>query len=702
MAAIREIVIQNVKGQDTVQQLTGKDIIIGQNGVGKTTRLQALGISLLGYVPGHGKLPAETFKLSTGDEMTVGLKTDQFSFSRTFQKNEKSDRDGNTVTSIKQKITVSPSRGEKKNSDCEGRISAEMGNFPVMMDFNEFLSLSDAKRREFIYSLSGFDSEKWSRARVQQHLEDTFLTPELEVNDPDKYQIMSQVISTAMKEYPVRYEIQSGLQSMMVWASNKLSFWKKEKQKSEGAVKKIAELKNQLSETDRNIAQNKEELEALQQQLIQVEKQISADTEKQKAIASRFQKIETLQKEVAEEKATNMDDHLKNLNDLKAELEALKTDFTQELEVLHVKKREAGDQYTKLQQEAQSLHQAITKQSAAIDALKGPLAVIEKQAGKCVIDQRIGCNKDFTAYVDHMRTKIEADTQEVQTLKIKYLTMDKEIDALRRLCLDYDRDLYLIHQQERGARQKEVTLNNKINTLENFIGAFEEKLMFKERELADLQAQPVEPTAPMDLLEKQKEGLAQQIKDLNAKLDEQEKAKITLSNLKSSMIDSKEASHHTDCFKYLSEALGAKGIQGELAKETLGPIQEAVQENLSMMGVDHEFFFSTESDNGKEIFQFGWVNEKGHQVNFNALSTGQKLMVLIALMVAMIEKAAPPVRVLAIDNIENLDRRNTERVLKGLNQISVKLDNIILCGVIDIENAEGFTVWNLSRGVVHE
>ena len=120
------------------------------------------------------------------------------------------------------------------------------------------------------------------------------------------------------------------------------------------------------------------------------------------------------------------------------------------------------------------------------------------------------------------------------------------------------------------------------------------------------------------------------------------------------------------------------------------------------MGIENKFYFSTNSDTGKEIFQFGWINKFGDKRNFDALSTGQQMILLIAMLTTFIEKASPACRILAIDNIENLDSGNLKNVLDGLNKLSDKLDNIILAGVIDIGEANGFTIWNLGNEEVSE
>lgn len=272
---ITAITMRNFKSQMESQKLTGKDIFVGPNGKGKTTRLQAVGIALLGYVPGKSKLPAETFKLASADNMSVGLVTDNLSFTRTFTRSEKSGKDGANSVTVSQGIDISPSRGEKKAADKEARIAAEVGNFPVMLDFNEFLSLSDSKRRDFIYGLSSIKTDLWDRTKVENHIRTKLLTLDLEVNNPDQYKIMNGLITDAMREYRENADIQAGLQSMIEWAKAKQTHWNDEKKNAVGAVKKLADMKNKLEETDRNIVQHKTELEQLQQQLTDSESQLA-------------------------------------------------------------------------------------------------------------------------------------------------------------------------------------------------------------------------------------------------------------------------------------------------------------------------------------------------------------------------------------------------------------------------------------------
>ena len=695
---ITAITMRNFKGQMESQKLTGKDIFVGPNGKGKTTRLQAVGIALLGYVPGKGKLPAETFKLASADNMSVGLVTDNLTFARTFTRTEKSGKDGASNVTVSQDITLSPSRGEKKAAEKEARIAFEVGNFPVMLDFNEFLSLSDSKRRDFIYGLSAIKTDSWDRTKVEKHIRTKLLTLDLEVNNPDQYQIMSGLIVDAMKEYPEHDDIQAGLQSMIEWAKAKQTHWNDEKKNAVGAVKKLADMKNQLEETDRNIVQHKAELEQLQQQLTDSESQLARDRERKRAIDQRLVRIselgtmiETLSKSQAEP-AVNYDLMITELRGQIKEFDFKATfaRFDQELQALTNQLKEAREQ-------DRATITALAQIQAEKTVLNSTLKQIDEQSKKngsgrvCVIHPKIGCDKDFSKAATVFSQQLvvleqrEADQKAVQKevrIRIEGLETGKnDIDAQRT---ETHKNQTTLNQVNEETRKSIANLEKKKADEVNAAARISDQLKMYQDELTRIKSLPPEVIAPLDILEKQSEGRRAQIKELKVKLEGQEKAKITLSSLKSTMIDSKTANYNAQCIKDLAESLGAKGLQGELVKGILEPIRSDIQTNLELMGIDSEFYFSTESDTGKEVFQFGWKNSHGDERNFDALSTGQQLILLIAMLVTFLERSNPPLKVLAIDNIENLDPRNLCRALVGMNKLSSKIDNIILSGVVDV------------------
>ncbi|NME95321.1 hypothetical protein HF847_04850 [Clostridium cochlearium] len=705
---INGIVMENIKGQNITQELTGKDIIIGSNGIGKTTRLQALGIALMGYVPGQGKKAEETFKLANADNMAVGLSTDDFSFTREFKKKVSKKKDGSIKESIQQSLNVSPSKGETKIAEKEARILAEMGSLPVMLDFNEFLSLSDSKRREFIYNLAGFNSEKWTKEKVKEYLENNLLTMDLEINNSEQYELMKKIIEESLEEYPESFDITMGLQSMIEWTKTKLSIWNNEKKKSQGAIQKLVELKNELKDTDRNLKANKEELEKLQAELVKVEKQISEDTQKKKNIDARLFKIEQIKKTISDEElkecSINVAETENKIKELKSQIKQV--DNSEKIQNIEKERVELESQINLTIKDKNEVQIKGVELKTQIETTKKTLDKVKGVKSCCVLDSKIACNKDFSKFIEYTEGQVKTWEIQKQILLDTYKELKEKEAKLNKKYKDLEAASMALHREELQANRNNNSINTEISKLENLLNQAKnfgtlktETIARLKEELEKLQNEPVDPIAPLDILEKQAESIRTNIDSLKTKIDEQEKAKITLSNLKSSMIDSKTAEYNYINFKSLDEALGAKGLQGELVKETLEPIQNDIQNNLNAMGVENEFYFTTETAAGKEVFQFGWKDKFGDKRNFDALSTGQQMILLIAMLTTFIEKANPNCKILAIDNIENLDSENFEKVIAGLNKISDKLDNIILSGVIDVEKVDGFKIWDLDKEI---
>ena len=97
------------------------------------------------------------------------------------------------------------------------------------------------------------------------------------------------------------------------------------------------------------------------------------------------------------------------------------------------------------------------------------------------------------------------------------------------------------------------------------------------------------------------------------------------------------------------------------------------------------------------MFRFGW-DTRGTRRPFNALSQGEQLLLLIAMMTTIIERNDPPVKILAIDNCNHLDHINMKRVIDGLTEAGKNMDNIILAGTMQLapSDAPEWKVWDLT------
>lgn len=704
---ITAIEFKNVKGQTGVQPLTGMDIFTGRNGIGKTTRIQSLGLSMLGYVPKNGKTTAETFKLATGDEMSVGLRTDNFRFTRSFIKEVKTVRKtGETSIKIKENITVSPGKGEANDTSRNARILSEIGNFPVSLDFNEFLSLSDAKRRDFIYSLSPITSDAWDKNKISDYLADNLLTLNLKTNNYDQFSIMHELINTALAEYPDGYGVQEGLQSMIDLVDRENKLWSQKQKDSQGAVRQLGEMKNELQETDRNIVAMKANLAQLQEQLITTEKQITADVERKKAIDKRTNRLAEL--------ATL-------IKDIEA-LEPDKTDYVSQIDALKLQLIEPKiidlKPYTDKQADirkkvkaTESARRVMLDEISNIKAMETSLEIALKNtgelSGQCVIHKMITCTKDFTGF-DKFVDKKKAETTKLQKeTQVEIDKLTKRISVLEAEEAAAVTEMNTIVNNQTETTKKNAIINDQISTIANKKSQAESdikdnsnKIKMYQDEVTRLNNEPIEAVTGLEMLEKTAVGVRSQISELIATIETKEKAKQSLLLLQQSNLENKKAEYKSICLKSISEKLGAKGIQGEIVKSLLEPIRQNLGDYLKMMGFDHEPFFQTESDTGKEVFQFGWINEKGHYVNFDALSTGQQTIFLAALMLVIIDRAQPKLRILVIDDMNHLDRTNFQLAVDGLAKVKDKLDNIILAGAIAFDFvADGWNVCDLSSSV---
>lgn len=701
---IKSVMTKNMKGRSRVQPLTGKDIIIGHNGTGKSTIIQAISLAILGYIPGQDKTLAETFKYSSGKEMSVGLETEKFSFARQLVQN-----DG----AIKEEIALTPSKGEKTTTQKENRIKEEIGNFPPMLlDFGDFLKMTDTKRRELIYKLMGVDETAYTKDNVKEYLYKVLLTEKLKESEPEKYNVMQEVIEDTLKQYPEEFTIQEGITSMVDWVNNKLTFWKKEVDENSAAVKRAAQVKNELSVTEKNLVDNKAEYESLSVKLIELEKQIAGDTEKKKAIEKRLNRIAELQNEI--NKLSNQEQS--SATAIKAQIEVLKAqikqdDCSEEIKKLEDNIKPLAEELNKLKNDIEVILQNGIKVKTEIKTYQELLEKVNQQDGRCVIDAKISCNKDFSKYKEYLNMKISELEGDRINLIGQYKKLQIDIEQKEKEVNKLTAQKENLVKSERDAIQANNEVNNKINTLKAKINEIEgaeklrlDKINIRQAELDKLMSEKTETIAPIDVIEKQRDAVKNRLKELKACLDEQDKVKNSQIEIKNLTLQAHKAQRYVEVYNQLSKKLGPKGLQGELLKVLLSPMTYSITNNLAMMRIDKEFYFQCLSSTGKEIFQFGWKNEKGEMVNYDALSKGEKALLLTALSLSVIEKADPKLKILVIDDFQDIDEQNMKKVLTGLSKVSGNLDNIILSGFImpeainsitKVAEEAGFKVWNL-------
>lgn len=713
----------NFKGKTGEQELSGLDLFIGLNGSGKSSVLQIPALTMLGYVPGNGKEEADTFKLSSNDtQMTVGIKTDTgFSCARTFKKSiDRVKKTGETKIKIAQGLKVSPSKQESNQTQFKERIAMEVGNFTAMFDISEFLSLSGPKRRAFISSLAPIATETWTREKVHAELSKKLLTPELLKNDPDQYKIMEKLIGDVMSQYPAGFNVSEGIQAMLGWVEPEKKFWKGKAADAQGAIRQLSELKNEEAETDRNLVKLKADREAFISEQIKLKEKVAAGTEKQKAIDDRNSRITELKGLIRDLEFVEINTDTFDLDALIQEQQSMldNTNYPEQYE----RSKKLGSARKIDAETAKSIYESLKQKKVDFEAdyksLKKSMETVDGCKGSCVVDpERISCPKDFVLFKEFVAQKSAEAEKFLSEIQFKideavatYQTIEADLLKIQAEMASIMEQMKKANEQNREINDKLADLQQKRNERLNAMTNRDNQVKLYRNELVRLNSQALVETPVGDLTAMQTEvgKIQDQLDELNKTIQAKETAKNDLIRIQQSLLDNKEASYKDACLKLISDELGPKGIQGEIVKETINPLQVSMQEYLGEMGFNYWVFFETESETGQENFEFGW--EKGNQrVYFDTLSNGEKIIFLSALMTVIVDRANPKTRILSMDNLDNLDPVNFKLVINGLSKIKSHYDNIILAGVVQGEkvfpknweeipkfNIGDFTVWNLT------
>lgn len=701
---LKRITMENMKGTTAIQELTGRDIILGRNGAGKTTRMQSIGLAMNGYVPGKGKTAADTFKMASDETMTVGLETDSFEMSRTFKRNSKLNKKGETEVKISQALFISPSAGETTNAQKEQRIKNELGDFPVMMDFGSFIGMTDNQKRDFIYSLSGSQTV-WNKDRIAKELREGAGVDDT-INEKFA-DVCEQNIEFTMTQYKDGIDVQAGLLAMSEYAKEKLKYWKKEKSNSDGAARKLTELKNRGQQTDRDLAENEQKLKELEHRKETITKDISDASaqnnihiSKQRELESIIKEIETLSEVPNAERIRELEEGIEALE--KSIAQADEKRFEDEEKAIIDKSAELKRIKKEVDQEMNDATNRVATINAEIKSNTDLLKRIESMNGCCAFSPNLPCNQDFSEFIQKTNDilddyyEAQEETEELLNL-LKKKQQDIEAEIEENECKKRENQEEL--KRYRKAIYESIQELNERKAELSTINGREPELASKKELKAVIEAE-IEKNPQVDLtaMNEEKNLVSGQIEALRSTVDEQKKFKNDLINIKANIIDSQTAEFQVLSWKNIVDTLGQNGIKGKMVKEMLDPMKDDIDHKIKDIGIYQEMYFQTESDTGKEVFTFGFEDmESKMRRPFDALSTGEQLIFLITLMTTIIDRANPPVKLLAIDNINDLDSNNLKLILHGLNKAGSTMDNIILSGVAEPEeeDTEGWKVWRL-------
>ena len=280
MSKLARLRLHNFKGKRSEWAIAPKMLLVGPNGAGKSALLQAVMVGILGYEPRLGRTPASVVQLASGREMSVEIETDaKFILHRTFKLSR-----GAVSTSV----WVSPHQGERNLADAHRRIAEEVGDFAVSFDLNAFLSLSDAKKRAFLFGLSPTKGLGWDKPHLKSRLIQA-------VRAPVSSLTLHAWIDKAFALWTEGHDLQSNFDRMLIYLKKEFSLWSLRKKEGVATARRMLHTRNQEpfvpSEATRT---TQREIEEIQERIILTREELAKDEARRKSAEARGREIEGL------------------------------------------------------------------------------------------------------------------------------------------------------------------------------------------------------------------------------------------------------------------------------------------------------------------------------------------------------------------------------------------------------------------------
>lgn len=263
-----------------------------------------------------------------------------------------------------------------------------------------------------------------------------------------------------------------------------------------------------------------------------------------------------------------------------------------------------------------------------------------------------------------------------------------EADKAVRAAYDAQREARIAHDEEKAKanqlreRASRIETDREYNTKlrdgkQEQVDTLEARIIENRKKLDELRAEM--PTAGVEDLQKQKEGLDAAIRELEQKRDARQKL-TTLDAEYAKCIESaerKELMH--EVAKSLADAI--RVVREELMAEMVRPLVGRIERFLSSaIGGDVHVAVDLENDRGKPIFELYWLFpfEGSHRkVSLEALGGGEAALFSAALAFALVDLSPTPLKLLMLECAE-LDGVRMPMLMRACEQCCGEFANVIL------------------------
>ena len=649
--------------------------IQGPNGSGKSALIEAIRIALLGYNPDTGKLLKNTRTLVPDgtDRAEIGLAFDTgFAIRRR--------------VGAETEIQVLPPRGEKSVGERQRRIDAETGGLVVALDLQEFLGLSADKRRAWLF-------ERLPRDDAALDLP-TFLQWTDGEEGP-----LSDVVTRLWKENVVTAD------NPAVGLSSAIEVAGAESLEADGdkrAQEKVAQgAVARLLEVDEPKLADPELVQELEQRRRSIDQRIGsarAGAESRRKIAKRIESAkEQLGRAMREAEHTTK----------------VRADLDNQLDGLQVVEFEDGHAAQVVEFEDQLGSLAGDQGTLAIECER--LSVLRDEAASVVLELKI--RRDAIKNIGlcpYAGAGCETDTGELAVSAIEGI----DADIARKLILREEAEV--VHEQAkadvRGASEEIDRVGDWLQSLkrrERDVAAFAGKraelqtsIESKRITLIEIDERCGLRRADQWAAEKELAELGSDdaIKALYEERDTVEEASKALMKLRDAGVrytttvaardrEEKQLENLTQRAVDLKELDGnLRRLRAHVIQRMIEPLHQHADRLLRSIDPHKGFRFVFEREN-RGVMDFGFEQD-GVFRSFKAASKGERVMLGVAFLGALLAVLKPPMRLLVIDDLEQLDPERRRRLMEAIVTLMEEgnaWDSVIVAGACDLK-APGWTL----------
>lgn len=662
-------------------KLTGCDFLSGHNGSGKTRVIRALTLLARGYIPcgGKNKTVGDVLKYTTKDFIIVtghyvDLDGKKWILERGFyRKGEK-------------KRTISINGKEVKDfKKGDEQIKQLLGMEDRHIDINDFLSKSDVEKKKFVINFSPedlyFNKKKVIDLLHAKLLLDENLTETVALKMFNKQNDSNEINETTDSfnnldldnlEKLIEFLTLDGQEKAAGFASDVDKLWNEGIGTSENITDIIVKIKEGESKKNANIRDGKavirklaetkdrvdfsgtlkgknEELARLQETLKEVDIELGRFALKKEAINKLTnEKIQIVNDLELLEKCIDRGRDL--LPKLQEEdfLDILKGNKNvQEFEILL---KENENIITKTENK-------ITSNEKNLSAAEKLLKEAKSENKKCPICPTVGCTTDFSITTEEIKVDIGTYKSMIKTLKMKVFnfedTKETNLETINLFDLKKTND-------------KKEKLNKKISLLDDEKKAAQAKLI------------------DFDSLNLQKIGLGANVVEIKRQIEKLKEIKANKKLKAHTNIDLVAEKEGLELIKKALAILDHRGIQGEIIKSIKKPLENLVNEYLSMMNEEMTFAISLENN-----FEMGSLHDDELAL-FSTMNGGHSPFLLAAFLAAIITRSSPNWKFLPIEAGE-MEEKNLKLLLRGLHVMTQAkvLDNVVVAHYNSITGLNG-------------